>query len=84
MQADTFDTFRRALDFAGRPASDEAIRRAVGYADFAELRRQEQDKGFSETPRRPDGLFFRRGEAGAWRDELTPSRWRGSRPRTRR
>jgi hypothetical protein len=71
MQADTAGTFRRALDFAGRPASDDDIRRAVGCAGFDELRRQEQDKGFSETPRRPGGLFFRRGEAGAWRDELT-------------
>jgi hypothetical protein len=72
MKADTIWTFRRALDFAGRPATDEDIQRAVGYADFAELRRQEEDKGFSETPRRPGGRFFRRGEAGAWRDELTP------------
>jgi hypothetical protein len=72
MKAETVDTFRRALDFSGQPASDEDTRRAVGYADFAELRRQEQDKGFNETPRRPGALFFRRGEAGAWRDELTP------------
>jgi hypothetical protein len=71
MQADTVSTFRRALDFAGRPANDEDIRRAVGYANFAELRRQEADKGFRETPRRSGGLFFRRGEVGAWRDELS-------------
>jgi hypothetical protein len=71
MQADTLDTFRGALDFAGRPASDEEIRRAVGHADFTELRRQESEKGFSETPRRPGGQFFRRGEVGAWRDELS-------------
>ena len=45
MQADTVGTFRRALEFAGRAASDEEIRRAVAFADFAELRRQEQDKG---------------------------------------
>jgi aryl sulfotransferase len=72
LQADTQAAFRKALDFAGRPATDENIARAVAYADFAELRRQEQDKGFAETPQRPGGLFFRRGEAGAWRDELTP------------
>ncbi len=71
MQADTFATFREALDFAGRPASNDDIRRAVSYADFTELRRQENEKGFGETPRRPGGQFFRRGEAGAWRDELT-------------
>ena len=52
-------------------ATDEDIARAVAYADFDELRRQEEDKGFSETPRPPGGLFFRRGETGAWRDELS-------------
>lgn len=72
MQADPFATFREAIVFAGRPATDDDIRRAVGYADFAELRRQEEEKGFAEAPRRPGGLFFRRGAAGAWRDELTP------------
>ena len=71
MRADTIGTFRRALDFAGRPATEEELARAVAFADFSELRRQEQDKGFAETPRRPGGLFFRRGEVGAWRDELT-------------
>jgi sulfotransferase family protein len=71
MQVDTIGTFRRAFDFAGRAADDEDIRRAVGYADFAELQRQEQEKGFSEKPPRSGGLFFRRGEVGVWRDELT-------------
>lgn len=71
MLADTLATFRRALEFAGRPARDEAIRLAVAFTDFAELRRQEQEKGFRETSRRPGGQFFRRGMAGAWRDELS-------------
>jgi len=72
MQADTFATFREALEFSGRPATDEDIRRAVSYAGFAELQQQEEAKGFAEAPRQPGGLFFRRGAAGAWRDELTP------------
>jgi aryl sulfotransferase len=72
MKADPVATFRGALDFAGRPASDQDIQRAVMFADFAELRRQERDNGFRETPRPHLGkLFFRRGEAGAWRDELS-------------
>ncbi len=71
LQADTFGIFRAALSFAGRPADDEDIRRAVGYAGFDELRRQEAENGFCETPRRPGGRFFRRGDVGAWRDELT-------------
>ena len=72
LQADTTVIFRAALAFAGRAATDEEITRAVGYANFAELRRQEEVKGFGETPRRPGGLFFRRGEVGVWREELTP------------
>jgi hypothetical protein len=72
MQADTIGTFRRALDFADRAASDEEIRCAVAFADFAELRRQEEDKGFREAPRSHlGGRFFRRGEAGGWRNELS-------------
>jgi aryl sulfotransferase len=71
MKADTVGTLGRALAFAGRAATDEEIHRAVAFADFAELRLQEQDKGFRETPVRPGGLFFRRGQAGAWRDELS-------------
>jgi aryl sulfotransferase len=70
LQADTAGTFRRALDFAGRTASEDDIRRAAAYASFEELKRQEQDKGFTESPRRAEGVFFRRGEVGGWRDEL--------------
>ncbi len=70
MKADPIRTFRGALDFAGQPASDEEVRRAVAFADFAELRRQEQEMGFRERSR-PDVPFFRRGTIGAWRDELS-------------
>jgi aryl sulfotransferase len=71
MQADTMGSFRRALDFAGRPATDSEIGHAVAFADFAELRRQEEDKGFSEASRRSGKPFFRRGQAGAWNGELS-------------
>jgi aryl sulfotransferase len=72
LQADTPGELCRALDFAGRRASDEDIRRAVSFASFDELKRQEAERGFREAPRAlSGGRFFRRGEAGAWRDELT-------------
>jgi hypothetical protein len=72
MTADAVGTLKRALAFAGSEASDEKIARAATFADFAELRRQEQDKGFREAPRPPAGSnVFRRGEAGSWRHELT-------------
>lgn len=72
MKADTFGVFSRALAFAGRHASDEEMRRAVTFADFAQLQEQEREKGFREAPRpHAGGNFFRRGAAGGWRDELT-------------
>lgn len=72
MQADAIGTLTRALAFAGRDATEAEIRRAVAFADFAQLQQQEREKGFSEAPRpRPGGRFFRRGEAGAWRRDLT-------------
>jgi hypothetical protein len=72
MQADTGGVLKRALAFAQSPASDEDIARAVGFADFSQLQGQERQRGFREAPRpHAGGQFFRRGEAGAWRDELS-------------
>lgn len=71
--ADTAGTFAAALAFAGQPADRDAIRRAVEAARFSKLREQEQNTGFRETPRAySGGVFFRRGQCGAWKDELTP------------
>lgn len=62
--------FGAALKFANRPATDEEIARAVGHSDFAELQRQEAEKGFGE--RMPCAAsFFRAGRAGGWRESLT-------------
>ena len=71
MRADPVAAFTRALAFAQRPATDEDIERAVRHADFGELQRQESEKGFGERMSRT-APFFRSGEAGAWRRELTP------------
>lgn len=71
LKADTIGAFGRALAFAGEPADAAVVRRAVAFSDFAELRGQELRNGFSQSPQQPGGPFFRRGEAGAWRDELS-------------
>ena len=72
MHRDAAAVLRHVLAFADRPAGDDEIRRALESAGFAELQRQERDRGFREAPRSWEhGNFFRRGEAGAWRDELT-------------
>ena len=71
MAADTAGTLRRALAFAGRETADADLARAVTFATFFELKRQEAEAGFCEAPSRTAHGFFRRGEAGNWRDELT-------------
>jgi len=64
-------TFARALRFAGFAAVDEgSVAEAVAHADFDRLRRAEQEHGFLEQPPSA-GDFFRRGESGSWREELS-------------
>ena len=73
MQGDAVGTFAEVLNFAGYPASVERIAQAAALATFSELARQEREKGFKEASRADGGRkFFRRGQAGTWRDELTP------------
>jgi hypothetical protein len=72
LQIDTVTMLRRALQFAGQAATDDEICRAVRFADFARLRQQEEEMGFREAPQQAGARFFRRGQAGGWRDELTP------------
>jgi hypothetical protein len=69
---DTVGVFTRAMAFSGRQATEAAIRRAVEEAAFERLQQQESDRGFAEAPSRAR-RFFRRGQAGGWREELTPA-----------
>jgi aryl sulfotransferase len=64
------DCFAAALRFVGRSATPAEIERAVRHADFAELQRQESEKGFRERLSRT-APFFRSGRAGGWRTALT-------------
>jgi aryl sulfotransferase len=74
MHADTGDALRTALAFAGIDATAEETARAAGFAEFGELKKQEEERGFREAPRpkagKGPGSFFRRGVSGGWRDEL--------------
>lgn len=71
LRRDAVGMLSQVLAFAGVPATDTKIRQAVTFSDFATLRRQEQEKGFSEAPLGQGTQFFRRGKSGSWRDELT-------------
>jgi hypothetical protein len=71
--ADTARELAGALAFAGREATAAEIDRAVAFSSFSELRRQEGERGFREAPRpHAPRDFFRRGETGAWRSDLSP------------
>jgi aryl sulfotransferase len=70
LREDTFAVFKRALDFAGESFTDAGVERAVRNSDFSELREQESRDGFRERLS-TTAPFFRRGEPGEWREQLT-------------
>jgi len=64
-------TFGAAIRFAGLPDDSARIAKAIRFSDFKEVQIQEQKTGFGE--RSPGAKsFFRKGEAGAWRESLKP------------
>ncbi|MCU1354220.1 MAG: sulfotransferase [Acidimicrobiales bacterium] len=67
-QSDPLRAFGPALAFAGIEASEVDLADALRRASFEELRSSESTHGFRE--RLVDAPFFRRGEVGAWHDEL--------------
>jgi aryl sulfotransferase len=69
LHEDTAAQLRRLQSVVDREAEDATLNAAVRAARFDELRAQEARDGFRERPG-PDRAFFRRGIAGAWRDEL--------------
>ena len=69
MLARPLETLTRAAAFLELPTDPGRVEKAVRFSDFAELKRQEVESGFRERPRRA-ASFFRRGEAGGWRDTL--------------
>ena len=73
LRADPVGVFGAAIAFLGLDAAPAAVERAVRFADFAELQRQERQSGFRERNWKSDTPFFRAGRAGAWAEILTPA-----------
>jgi aryl sulfotransferase len=71
MQADAAAELGRVMAFAGDPRPPEALARAAELAAFDRLKQKEAETGFREAPSRVAAGFFRRGQSGAWKDELT-------------
>lgn len=72
LRADPQRVLGEVVRFCGLEYDSTRLDKAVAFADFAELQRQEQAEGFRERSiLAPDG-FFRRGQVNAWREELEP------------
>jgi hypothetical protein len=70
MLADPQAAFGGLVKFLGIPATRQKLRLAIKNASFKELRRQEERSGFWEKTR-VQKHFFRKGEAGGWREVLS-------------
>jgi hypothetical protein len=64
---ETFGALARHLLIA---PTDAELAAAIDLSSFDRLRRQEEEAGFREKPKGAD-RFFRRGQAGEWREKLT-------------
>ena len=71
MKYSSLSTFTAATQFAGLDFTADAIETALKKCDFNELQKQEKEKGFKERPLGTPS-FFRKGEPGSWREQLTP------------
>lgn len=71
LRSDTHFYFGEVLRFCGLSLDMKRIKCAVEFSDFSELQRQEKNNNFCERPSNALGQFFRRGQSGAWREELS-------------
>ncbi|MDO5758204.1 MAG: sulfotransferase domain-containing protein [Rhodobacterales bacterium] len=58
--------------FLGQQVDAAKLARAIKATTFANMQKQERELGFTE---RPEGMtsFFAKGQAGVWKDDLTPA-----------
>jgi hypothetical protein len=69
--ADPESTFGRLAKMLKLTQDESIIREAIEATSFDQLKRQEQEQGFSERPEHASA-FFRKGKAGGWRESLRP------------
>jgi aryl sulfotransferase len=64
------ETFEKAVRFAGLPHTREQIQKALDFSSFDMVQQQEEAEGFRENSP-SSSLFFRKGQIGSWREELS-------------
>lgn len=70
MKAHPFATFGRVVRFFELPFEERRFEKAIAFSNFNELKRQEELHPFKEKCYHT-GRFFRKGEAGGWKNVLT-------------
>lgn len=68
MLSDTYNVFRKAVDFIGLKAESSQIEHAISVSSFKQLQQAETETGFRERVK--TNKFFRQGKAGGWKTEL--------------
>ena len=70
LKRDAVAALHSTLAAVGLPVTRQDVARSASLCAFDRLQAQEREGGFDEAPS-SGALFFRRGEAGGWRHELT-------------
>lgn len=70
LQQDPQGAFGGIVRFMGLDPDEERLDRAIRFSSFSRLQAQEQREGFREKAPKAKS-FFRAGQAGGWRGELT-------------
>jgi len=71
LKAEPLATFTSVIHFCGLEEDQPRIKKAVEFSEFEKAQKQETEHGFDEKTPGAEA-FFRKGQVGTWREELTP------------
>lgn len=70
MLTDTFNTFKKAIEFLNLAIDVDKIETSIELSSFKNLKKQEENFGFKEKPIKTES-FFKSGKSGTWENVLT-------------